>query len=65
MDGASDDGARAASQQIRPVSGAAAPGMRLYRSADLFDGQTEVLIEHAGERYRLRCTRQGKLILTK
>ncbi|MCB1441265.1 MAG: hemin uptake protein HemP [Nitratireductor sp.] len=25
----------------------------------------EILIEHAGQEYRLRITRQGKLILTK
>ncbi|MCI0733027.1 MAG: hemin uptake protein HemP [Methylococcaceae bacterium] len=35
------------------------------RSADLFGGAREVVIEHAGEEYRLRLTRQGKLILTK
>ena len=34
-------------------------------STDLFDGQTEVLILHNGEQYRLRVTRQDKLILTK
>ncbi|MDS4028692.1 MAG: hemin uptake protein HemP [Candidatus Contendobacter sp.] len=34
-------------------------------SNDLFDGDQEILIEHAGQEYRLRITRQGKLILTK
>ncbi|SFC12127.1 hemin uptake protein HemP [Devosia psychrophila] len=34
-------------------------------STELFDGQTEVLILHNGEQYRLRVTRQDKLILTK
>jgi hemin uptake protein HemP len=31
----------------------------------LFQGQREVWIEHEGERYRLRITRRGKLILQK
>jgi hemin uptake protein HemP len=34
-------------------------------SADLFGTAREVVIEHAGEEYRLRLIRQGKLILTK
>jgi hemin uptake protein HemP len=33
--------------------------------AQLFAGQREVLILHQGEEYRLRITRQDKLILTK
>ncbi len=37
---------------------------RLYSKA-LFSAANEVIIEHAGEEYRLRLTRQGKLILTK
>lgn len=37
---------------------------RLY-SKYLFSASNEVIIEHAGEEYRLRLTRQGKLILTK
>lgn len=31
----------------------------------LFDKNDEVLIAHQGEQYRLRRTRNGKLILTK
>ena len=31
----------------------------------LFAGKRELLIQHASERYRLRITNQGKLILTK
>jgi hemin uptake protein HemP len=38
---------------------------RRYNSRDLFRGQQEILIEHAGHAYRLRITRQDKLILTK
>jgi hemin uptake protein HemP len=34
-------------------------------SKHLFAASNEVIIEHAGEEYRLRLTRQGKLILTK
>ena len=31
----------------------------------LFKGNQEILISHNGENYRLRITRNGKLILTK
>ncbi|HYC35454.1 MAG TPA: hemin uptake protein HemP [Usitatibacter sp.] len=33
-------------------------------SATLFRGRVEILILHNGREYRLRNTRQGKLILT-
>lgn len=36
-----------------------------WRSIELFGTAREVVIEHAGEEYRLRLTRQDKLILTK
>jgi hemin uptake protein HemP len=36
-----------------------------FHSAELFGTAREVVIEHGGEEYRLRLTRQGKLILTK
>ena len=35
------------------------------RSESLFTQNDEVLITHQGEQYRLRRTRNGKLILTK
>jgi hemin uptake protein HemP len=38
---------------------------RTIRTAILFGSRTEVLIDHRGEIYRLRITRQDKLILTK
>ncbi|MGE0379017.1 MAG: hemin uptake protein HemP [Planctomycetaceae bacterium] len=38
---------------------------RKIPSSDLFVEAQEVHIEHAGETYRLRKTRAGKLILTK
>lgn len=34
-------------------------------SCDLFGDAQEILIEHGEQQYRLRITRQGKLILTK
>lgn len=47
----------------RPSPAAAVPP--LLDSAALFGGCDEVLIAHGGVTYRLRRTRQGKLILTK
>jgi len=41
------------------------PACRRIRSADLFAGRPSIVIEHAGDEYRLRITRLGKLILTK
>lgn len=34
-------------------------------TADLFKDAQELVIEHQGELYRLRITKNGKLILTK
>ena len=34
-------------------------------SAELLQGQQQLEIDHAGEVYRLRITKTGKLILTK
>ncbi len=48
----------------RPDPGVGASRKRLA-SHDLFGGAQEILIEHTGQEYRLRITRQGKLILTK
>jgi hemin uptake protein HemP len=42
----------------------AAPRLRLP-SRDLFRGQREIVILHAGHEYLLRITRADKLILTK
>ena len=38
---------------------------REFDSADLLRGEKEILIRHAGEVYRLRLTRNDKLILQK
>ena len=37
----------------------------VVRSQELFGAAKEIVIEHEGERYRLRITRRGKLILQK
>ena len=39
--------------------------MLLVHFSEISGGSREVLIEHAGQRYRLRQTRNGGLILTK
>jgi hemin uptake protein HemP len=41
------------------------PGRESWRSEELLGERTEVQIVHGGEVYRLRRTRQGKLILCK
>ncbi len=38
---------------------------RVWNSAELLAGAQEVCIDHGGETYRLRLTRNGKLILQK
>ena len=38
---------------------------RVWKSDDLLGPDTEALIVHRGQTYRLRCTKQGKLILYK
>jgi hemin uptake protein HemP len=42
-----------------------APRPGTVRALDLLGDRQVLLIEHAGERYQLRLTRNGKLILTK
>jgi hemin uptake protein HemP len=39
--------------------------VKTVRSEELLAGAAEILIEHSGMVYRLRVTRQDKLILTK
>jgi hemin uptake protein HemP len=39
--------------------------MRVLTSQSLFVGEHEIGIEHHGSLYRLKITRQGKLILNK
>jgi hemin uptake protein HemP len=50
----------------KPAGPEAAPPPRPHTtSARLMGGARELIIEHAGEEYRLRITGKGKLILTK
>lgn len=44
---------------------AAAGDSLIYHSAELFQGRMEIIIRHDNANYRLRITRQGKLILNK
>ncbi|MBN9031977.1 MAG: hemic uptake protein hemP [Rhizobiales bacterium 63-7] len=49
-----------------PVSPAALPrDMRVIEAAELFRGGKEIAILHEGSVYRMKITRQGKLILNK
>jgi hemin uptake protein HemP len=50
-----------AAQQTAPD----ATAVRTIRSEELFAGQRVVLIEHAGEAYRLMITRNDRLLLQK
>jgi hemin uptake protein HemP len=45
--------------------GAACVGLSRISSGRLLAGARELVIEHAGQEYRLRLTRNDKLILTK
>lgn len=45
----------------RPVDS----GPRVIDTSDLFAGDSEVIIRHEGALYRMKITRQGKLILNK
>lgn len=47
------------------VASADAKPVKSLASSAVFNGATEIGIEHHGELYRLKITRQGKLILTK
>jgi hemin uptake protein HemP len=44
---------------------AGAGGSRRIKVRDLLGRDREVILEHAGQDYRLRITSKGKLILTK
>nr|WP_245500605.1 hemin uptake protein HemP [Rhizobium sp. BK251] len=39
--------------------------VRVLESTDIFRGQSEIMIRHEGAVYRMKITRQGKLILNK
>jgi len=57
-----EDGQR---QERTGDSAAGAPPCHRYTSAELFQGSRDILIVHGDRTYRLRITRQDKLILTK
>jgi hemin uptake protein HemP len=54
-----------AQMSARPLSRDVAGTIPVFSSAALFKGTQEIAIEHQGSIYRLRITRQGKLILNK
>ena len=47
------------------AQGPLAAPKELWYSEELLGTRREILIKHGDEIYRLRCTRQGKLILNK
>jgi hemin uptake protein HemP len=49
-------------QMGRPLIATGKPRLQI---GSILQGAKEVIIEHAGEEYRLRLTKNGKLILTK
>jgi|EndMetStandDraft_5_1072996.scaffolds.fasta_scaffold1654499_1 hemin uptake protein HemP len=59
--------------RARPYHGESVPrpefrrpaAVRTVTSQSLFQGEFEIGIEHSGSLYRLKITRQGKLILNK
>lgn len=44
---------------------AAESAVSVLQSSELFQGRSEIVIQHHGQDYRLRITRQNKMILTK
>ena len=52
------------SQSLQQVNRQHLP-VRTLSSESLFQGTTEIAIDHSGSVYRLKITRQGKLILNK
>ena len=52
-------------QPIKPEPQRQPAQKELWYSEELLGTRREVLIKHGDEIYRLRCTRQGKLILNK
>lgn len=66
-----DRGGAGASSPSLPANSSAAQtaadgdGIRYVRSADLFAGVREVVIQHEHHRYRLKITSRGGMILNK
>ncbi|HYO08949.1 MAG TPA: hemin uptake protein HemP [Tepidisphaeraceae bacterium] len=59
------DPSRPPAPALQGLRGAATKPPVVLDTAALFAGGTEVRLQHRGQEYRLRVTRQGKLILTK
>lgn len=53
------------SHLVDSQQGVGAPQVKCYQASALFNAASEIMIEHQGEQYRLRITKQGKLLLTK
>ncbi|RMF11445.1 MAG: hemin uptake protein HemP [Alphaproteobacteria bacterium] len=47
------------------MSKSASGSARTFQSTEIFADAQEIIIEHEGDKYRLRRTSKGKLILTK
>ncbi len=52
-------------QKHRPKAAVTPRAVRTFCSEELFQDDKEIVIEHAGEIYRLRITKARKLILYK
>jgi hemin uptake protein HemP len=54
-------------EETAPASGKApaAEDLPQYDTGVLFAGKREIVIHHAGAAYRMKITKQGKLILNK
>lgn len=50
---------------VRPAQPRPNEPLRVVSSDELFRGRNEIAVDHYGSIYRLRVTRQGKLILNK
>ena len=53
------------SEPVSAKSPGATTGPATLDTASLFAGRSEIRLLHRGQEYRLRVTKQGKLILTK
>lgn len=62
---ANDPAAALPTLAIRPAAAVAPGALPLIGSAQLFCQGNAVRIEHAGQTYLLRVTRENRLILTK
>ncbi|KAA0700678.1 hemin uptake protein HemP [Neorhizobium sp. P12A] len=50
---------------LQPMPPPVVQQVRTVESAEIFRGQSEIMIRHEGAVYRMKITRQGKLILNK